>query len=88
MLPDHLDERIAEAIRERLARERSASDTGSPAWRERCEAATIAMLGDADRLVFLSHVATSRGDAAANGLQQSADQMRTAAIFILRGKVQ
>ena len=88
MLPDHLDERIAQTIRNQLERERNAVDTGAPPWRERCEVATVAMLGDADRQVFLSHVATSRGDAVANGLQQSADQMRTAAIFILRGKVQ
>ncbi|MFC0402972.1 DUF7696 family protein [Paraburkholderia rhizosphaerae] len=88
MLPDRLDERIAETIRNRLERERARVDTASPAWRERCEVATVAMLGDPERRVFLSHVATNRGDAAANGLQQSADQMRTAAIFILRGNLQ
>jgi phage baseplate assembly protein W len=88
VLPDHLDERIAQTIRNRLKHEREAADTGSPAWRERCEVATVAMLGDAERQLFLSHVATNRGDAVANGLQQSADQMRTAAIFILRGEVQ
>jgi hypothetical protein len=88
VLPDHLDERIAQTIRNRLEHEREAADTGSPAWRERCEVATVAMLADDQRRVFLSHVATNRGDAVANGLQQSAEQMRTAAIFILRGKVQ
>lgn len=88
MLPDHLDERIAGAIRNRLERERANVDTASPAWRERCEVATVAMLSDPERRVFLSHVASNRGNAAADGLQQSADQMRTAAIFILRGKIQ
>lgn len=51
MLPDRLDERIAEAINRTIAEERATADTASPAWRARCEVAQIAKYSDPDRRV-------------------------------------
>ena len=86
MLPDRLDERIAEAINHTIAEERATADTSSPAWRARCEVARIAKYSDPDRRVFLSHIAERRGDAAAHELEQSASELRTTAIFFLARK--
>ncbi|MGF6768600.1 phage baseplate assembly protein W [Paraburkholderia sp. GAS199] len=87
MLPDRLDERIAEAISYTIAEERTAVDTASPAWRARCEVAQVAKYSDPDRRIFLSHVAERRGEAAAHDLEQSASELRTTAIFFLARKL-
>lgn len=86
MLPDRLNTRIAEAITSRIAEERASADTASPAWRQRCEVAKVAAYSDPERRIFLSHIATGRGDAAADELEQSARQLRTEAIFFLARK--
>ncbi len=86
LLPNSLDQRIADTISHAIDDERKTADTTSPAWRERCESAQIAMLADSERRVFLSHIATRRGEAAASNLEQSARTMRTTAIFILARK--
>ncbi|MBB2984238.1 DUF7696 family protein [Paraburkholderia tropica] len=86
LLPNSIDQRIADAISSTIDGERTAADTTSPAWRERCETAQIAMLADSERRVVLSHIATHRGEAAASNLAQSASEMRTSAIFILARK--
>lgn len=88
MLPDRLDERIAEAISHTIDEERTTADTASPAWRARCEVAQVAKYSDPQRRVFLSHVAERRGNAAARELEQSASQLRTTAIFFLARKLQ
>ena len=86
MLPDRLDQRIAETISHTIEEERASTDTASPSWRQRCEAAHVAKYSDPERRVFLSHVAECRGEAAARELEQSASQLRTTAIFILARK--
>jgi len=86
LLPDRVDERIAEAISHTIAEERANADTASPAWRARCEVAQVAKYSDPDRRVFLSHIAERRGDAAAHELEQSASELRTTAIFFLARK--
>lgn len=83
MLPDNLDGRVAEAIRHTIDHERESTDTASPCWRLRCEVAHVASLPESERRVFLSHVASNRGDAVAGELAQSAGTLRTEAIFIL-----
>ena len=87
MLPDRLDERIAEAIGHTIAEERPTVDTASPAWRARCEVAQVAKYSDPDRRIFLSRVAERRGEAAAHELEQSASELRTTAIFFLARKL-
>ena len=84
MLPDRLDQRIAEAISHTIDEERAHADTTSPAWRQRCEVAQVAKYSDPERRVFLSHVAERRGEAAAHELERSAGDLRTTAIFYLR----
>jgi phage baseplate assembly protein W len=86
LLPDRLDQRIAEAISHTIDEERAHADTASPAWRQRCEVARVATYGDAERRVFLSHIAERRGEAAADELERSAGEMRTTAIFFLARK--
>ncbi|MFL9936482.1 hypothetical protein P0D88_47600 [Paraburkholderia sp. RL18-103-BIB-C] len=86
MLPDRLNARIAEVISNTIDEERASADTASPAWRQRCEVAKVATYSDPERRVFLSHIATGRGDAAASELEQSATQLRTQAIFFLARK--
>lgn len=86
MLPDRLDQRIAEAISDTIAQERASADTASPAWRMRCEVARFATFSDPERRAFLSHVAERRGEAAAHELEQSASELRTTAIFFLARK--
>ena len=86
MLPNRLDSRIADVISRSIAEERSTTDTTSSAWRERCEVAQVAMFTDSDRRIFLSSIAHRRGEAAANALEQSADALRTHAIFKLARK--
>ncbi|WP_457851704.1 DUF7696 family protein [Burkholderia cepacia] len=44
------------------------------------------MFTDSDRRIFLSSIANRRGEAAANALEQSADALRTQAIFKLARK--
>ena len=83
LLPDRLDKRIAEAIRDLIANERATTDTSSDAWRSRCEVATVAMLSDADRSVFIHHVSERRGSVAANEIESQAKALRTDAIFFL-----
>lgn len=83
MLPNRLDARIAEVIRNRISDERAVTDTTSAAWRTQCEVAEIAMLSEPERRVFLTHIAQRRGDAAALGLAQSATHWRTTAIYSL-----
>ncbi|MFM0700717.1 DUF7696 family protein [Paraburkholderia sediminicola] len=87
MLPDRLEERIAEAISNTIGEERTTADTASPAWRARCEVAQVAKYSDPQRRVFLSHIAEHRGDAAAHELEQSASELRTTAIFFLARKL-
>ncbi|EDT42945.1 hypothetical protein [Burkholderia ambifaria] len=87
MLPNRLNSRIADVISQTIAEERSAPDTTSPAWRERCEVAQVAMFTDSDHRIFLSSIAHRRGEAAANALEQSADALRTQAIFKLARKL-
>jgi hypothetical protein len=86
LLPDRLDQRIADAISQTIDQERANADTASPAWRQRCEVARVAMYSDPERRVFISHVAERRGEAAAHELEQSASEMRTTAIFFLARK--
>ncbi|MDR8093177.1 hypothetical protein KPB05_37610 [Burkholderia gladioli] len=86
MLPNRLNSRIADVITQTIAEERSATDTTSPAWRQRCEVAQVAMFTDSDRRIFLSSIANRRGEAAARALEQSADALRTKAIFQLARK--
>ncbi|MEM5289458.1 hypothetical protein QEN71_43655 (plasmid) [Paraburkholderia sabiae] len=86
MLPDRLDQRIAEAIKHQLADERGVSDTTSEAWRSRCEAATVAMFSDAERSVFIHRVSERRGSAAAHEIESHAETLRTNAIFFLAMK--
>lgn len=86
LLPNALDQRIAETISNTIEGERKHADTASPAWRERCEVARIAMLADGERRVVLSHIATRRGETAASSLEQSASELRTTAIFFLARK--
>ena len=86
LLPNALDQRIAETISSTIEGERKHADTASPAWRERCEVAKIAMLADSERRVVLSHIASRRGETAASTLAQSAGEMRTSAIFFLARK--
>jgi hypothetical protein len=86
MLPDRLNARIASTISSTIDEERASADTASPRWRERCEVAKVAMLSDPERRIFISHVADSRGSAAATDLDHSASRMRTSAIFILARK--
>lgn len=87
MLPDRIDQRIAEAISRTIDEERANADTTSPAWRQRCEVAQVAKYSDPERRVFLSHVAERRGEAAAHELEQSAGELRTTAIFFLARKL-
>ncbi|NIE81852.1 MULTISPECIES: hypothetical protein [unclassified Burkholderia] len=86
MLPNRLNSRIADVISQTIAEERSTTDTTSPAWRERCEVAQVAMFTDNERRIFLTSIATRRGEAAASVLEQSADALRTQAIFKLSRK--
>ena len=86
LLPDRLDQRIAEAIKHQINDERSVSDTASEAWRSRCEAATVAMFSDSERSVFIHHVSERRGSSAAHGIESQAETLRTNAIFFLAGK--
>lgn len=86
MFADRLDARIADSIARTIEEERACVDTVSPARRERCEVARIAAFSDAERRVFLSHIAEVRGAAAATHLEHSARELRTTAIFFLSRK--
>jgi hypothetical protein len=86
LLPNGLNQRIADTISSTIEGERATTDTTTSDWRARCEVAQIAMLADGERRVFLSHIATHRGEAAASNLAQSASEMRTSAIFFLARK--
>ena len=86
LLPDRLNQRIAEAITHQINTEREQADTTSPVWRERCEVARVAMFSDAERSVFISHVSERRGSAAAREMQSRAETLRTNAIFFLARK--
>lgn len=86
LLPNRLDERIAEAIRRQINEERSGSDTSSAAWRSRCEVATVAMYSDADRSIFIHSISERRGSAAAGEIDSQAKALRTNAIFFLARK--
>ena len=86
LLPDRLNQRIAEAIKHQINTEREQADTTSPVWRERCEVARVAMFSDAERSVFISHVTERRGSAAAREMQSQAETLRTNAIFFLARK--
>ncbi|WP_050455487.1 DUF7696 family protein [Candidatus Burkholderia verschuerenii] len=87
MLPDCLDQRIAEAIKYQIDNEREQADTTSALWRERCEVARVAMFSDAERAVFISHVGERRGSAAAHEMRSQAETLRTNAIFFLARKL-
>ena len=87
MLPDHLDQRIAEAISHTIDEERAIANTTSPAWRQRCEVAQIAKYSDPERRIFLTHIAERRGEAAAHELERSAGELRTTAVFFLARKL-
>ncbi|GJH30663.1 hypothetical protein CBA19CS42_39125 [Caballeronia novacaledonica] len=86
LLPDRLNQRIAEAITHQINTEREQADTSSPVWRERCEVARVAMFSDAERSVFISHISERRGSAAARAMQSQAESLRTNAIFFLARK--
>jgi len=86
LLPDRLNQRIAEAITHQINTEREQADTSSPVWRERCEVARVAMFSDAERSVFISHISERRGSAAAREMQSQAETLRTNAIFFLARK--
>jgi hypothetical protein len=86
LLPDRLDQRIAEAIKHQINDERSVADTSSEAWRTRCEAATVAMFSDSERSVFIHHVSERRGSATAHEIESQANTLRTNAIFFLARK--
>jgi len=86
LLPDRLNARIAETIRNTIDEERASADTASPVWQQRCEVARIATYSDPERRVFLSHIAEVRGEAAATDLEHSARALRTSAIFFLARK--
>lgn len=86
LLPDRLDQRIAEAIKHQIENERAVSDTSSDAWRSRCEIAQVAMYSDAQRSVFIHHVSERRGSAAAREIDSQASTLRTNAIFFLARK--
>jgi phage baseplate assembly protein W len=85
-LPDRLNQRIAEAIKNQIEDERDSVDTASAVWRERCEVARVAMFCDAERSVFISHVSERRGSAAAKEMQSQVETLRTNAIFFLARK--
>lgn len=86
LLKDQLNERIAEVIQSRVNEARTLSNTSSTEWRTTCEVANAAKLADADRRVFLSHIAERRGYTAATELERSANEMRTSAIIFLARK--
>ncbi|TCG01121.1 hypothetical protein BZM26_09610 [Paraburkholderia strydomiana] len=86
MLPDRLNDRIAEAIKHQIDNERAASDTTFDAWRSRCEVAKVAMFSDPERSVFIHHVSERRGSAAAREMESQAGTLRTNAIFFLARK--
>lgn len=86
LLPDRLNERIAEVIKHQIDRERAATDTRSEAWRSRCEIAKVAMFSDAERSVFIHHVSERRGSDTARELESQASTLRTNAIFFLARK--
>jgi phage baseplate assembly protein W len=86
LLPNRLDQRIAEAIRHQIDNERTGSDTTSDAWRSRCEVAKVAMFSDAERSVFIHHVSERRGSVAAHEIESQAKTLRTNAIFFLARK--
>ena len=86
LLPNRLDQRIAEAIKHQIDNERTGSDTTSDAWRSRCEVAKVAMFSDAERSVFIHHVSERRGSVAAGEIESQARTLRTNAIFFLARK--
>jgi phage baseplate assembly protein W len=86
LLPDRLDQRIAEAITHQIEQERTDADAASAAWRSRCEVARVAMLTDVERTAFLHQVSERRGSAAAREMQSQAESLRTNAIFFLARK--
>ncbi|MDR5777115.1 MULTISPECIES: hypothetical protein [unclassified Caballeronia] len=86
LLPNRLNQRIAEAIKQQIDNERDQADTMSSVWRERCEVARVAMFSDAERSVFISHVGERRGSAVAREMQSQAETLRTNAIFFLARK--
>ncbi|WP_235028284.1 DUF7696 family protein [Caballeronia choica] len=83
LLPDRLNQRIAEAIKHQITYERDQADTSSAVWRARCEVAQAAMLSDADRSIFIHHISERRGSAAARDMQSQAETLRTNAISFL-----
>jgi hypothetical protein len=83
LLQDRLNQRIANAIKDKIEFERAEWDTTSNAWRTRCEVARVASFSDAERSVFIHQVTERRGVAAAGEIQSQATKLRTAAIFFL-----
>jgi hypothetical protein len=83
LLQDRLNQRIANAIRDKIDFERAEWDTTSDAWRTRCEIAQVASFGDTERSVFIHQVIERRGTEAADEIQSQATKLRTAAIFFL-----
>ena len=83
LLQDRLNQRIANAIKDKIEFERAEWDTTSTAWRTRCEVARVASFSDAERSVFIHHVTERRGSAAAGEIESQATKLRTAAIFFL-----
>jgi len=86
LLPNRLDQRIAEAITNQIDQEREHANTASPQWRARCEVARVAMYSDAERSVFIHHVSERRGSGAAREMQSQVETLRTNAIFFLARK--
>ncbi|KMZ11431.1 hypothetical protein BHUM_05409c [Candidatus Burkholderia humilis] len=86
LLPDRLNQRIAEAIKLQIDHERDRADTTSVVWRERCEVVRVVMFSDTERSVFISHISQRRGSAAARAMQSQAETLRTDAIFFLARK--
>ena len=83
LLPDRLDQRIAEAIKNQIANERNTADISSDAWRSRCEIAMLAMMSDAERSVFIHHISERRGSVGAKEIESQARALRTIVIYFL-----
>jgi hypothetical protein len=81
LLPNSLDQRIADAITSRPDGERQCVDLTLPTWRARSVVAKIAMLAHGQCHAAPSHIASRRGEWAASSLAQSASEVRTLAIF-------
>lgn len=86
LLQNRLNQRIANAIKNKIESERLEWDTESTAWKTRCEIAQVAMYSDQERTTFIHHITEKRGSDAAHEIESGAAKLRTAAIFFLASK--